>query len=188
MVSSLWHTTQGQVRIPADRRRSAFAYIDEAADIMRLPIGLEDMLAQARGLGLGIVAATQLIAQVPDSVKAAFLGTIRTQLTFAVEHDDAGVLARRFSPLSADDLINLGPYEVALRPCLDGTTAMPVTGRTLPLDDPLQDPDALAAASRKRYGKPRADVEAAIQDRQTTGRTGPGGGFSFGRERTGDKK
>ncbi len=165
LVSSLWQTTTSRVRIPAERRRPVFAYIDEAADIMRLPLPLADMFAQARGLGLGIVAATQLIAQVPESVKAALLGTVRTQLTFAVEHDDASVLAKRFSPLNADELTSLGAYEIALRPCLNGVTAAPVTGLTLPLGSATRDGDELAAASRARHGRPRADVEAALRAR-----------------------
>lgn len=164
-MTSLWQATVGRIRVPAERRAPAFAYIDEAADIMRLPIPLPDMLAQARGLGLGITAATQLIAQVPESVKAAMLGTVRTQLTFAVEHDDATVLARRFAPLSVDDLTNLGPYEIAIRPCLNGVTASPVTGTTLPLDAPVRDADELAADFRQRYGAPRAEVEAALRKR-----------------------
>jgi hypothetical protein len=184
LVSSLWQTTLSRVRIPAERRRPVFAYIDEAADIMRLPVGLADMLAQARGLGLGIVAATQLIAQVPDSVKAALLGTVRTQLSFAVEHDDATVLARRFAPLSADDLTNLGTYEVALRPCVNGITTAPVTGVTLPLGYPLREAEQLAAASRQRYGRPRRDVEAALRARVEVSVRGSGG---FGRERRGGR-
>jgi hypothetical protein len=165
LVSSLWQATMARVRVPADRRRPVFAYIDEAADIMRLPIALSDMLAQARGLGLGIIAATQIIDQVPNAVKAALLGTVRTQLSFAVEYDDAVVLARRFAPLSVDDLTNLGPHEIAIRPCLNGVTAAPVTGTTLPLDAPVRDAGALAAASRQRYGTPRAQVESALRSR-----------------------
>jgi hypothetical protein len=165
LVSSLWQTTTSRVRIPAERRRPVFAYIDEAADIMRLPLPLADMFAQARGLGLGIVAATQLIAQVPDHVKAALLGTVRTQLTFAVEHDDAALLAKRFSPLTTDELTSLSAYEIAIRPCLNGVTTAPVTGLTLPLGSATRDAYELAATSRERHGRPRADVEAALRVR-----------------------
>lgn len=184
LVSSLWQATMARVRVPADRRAPAFAYIDEAADIMRLPIALSDMLAQARGLGLGITAATQLIAQVPESVKAAMLGTVRTQISFAVEYDDAVVLTRRFAPLSVDDLTNLGPHEIALRPCLNGVTVAPVTGTTLPLDAPIRDDDALAAASRQRYGTPRADVETALKNRLDV--QPANGGGRFGRQSGGN--
>jgi Helicase HerA, central domain len=167
LVSSLWQATLARVRVPAEKRQPAFAYIDEAADIMRLPLPLADMLAQARGLGLGVIAATQLIAQVPNPIKAALLGTVRTQAVFAVEYDDATVLARRFTPLSAEELTNLGPYEIALRPCVNGVTIAPVTGVTLPLEVPSREADELAALSRERFGRPRAEVEAAIAARQT---------------------
>jgi hypothetical protein len=183
LVSSLWQATMARVRVPAGQRQPTFAYIDEAADIMRLPIPLADMLAQARGLGLGIIAATQLIAQVPESVKAAMLGTVRTQLSFAIELDDAVVLARRFGPLSVEDLTNLRSYEIAVRPCLNGVTASPVTGTTLPLDAPVRDAEVLAADSRQRYGTPRAVVETALQTRLHVTSSGSG---RFGRQTTGD--
>lgn len=165
LVFSLHQATMARVRIPAERRRPVFAYLDEAAKIMRLPIPLADMLAQARGLGLGIIAATQLIDQVPESVKAALLGTVRTQISFGVEHDDATVLAKRFAPLSVGDLTNLGAHEIAVRPCLNGVTAAPVTGTTLPLGAAVRDAQVLAADSRQRYGTPRADVETALKNR-----------------------
>jgi hypothetical protein len=165
IVSNLWQATQRQIRIPAEKRPAVFAYIDEAADIMRLPLDMAELLAQARGLGLGLVAATQLIAQVPDRVKAAFLGTVRTQICFAVEHDDAAILAKRFAPLSAEELTNLGPYEIAMRPCIGGVTLAPVTGTTVPLDTPLRQADDLAMASRQRYGHSRAEIEAALAAR-----------------------
>lgn len=183
LVSSLWQATLARVRLPAARRRPVFAYIDEAGDIMRLPVGLADVLAQARGLGLGVIAATQVIAQVPDSVRAALLGTVRTQLMFAIEHDDATLMARRFAPMSVDDLTNLGPYEVAMRPCVGGVTAAPVTGTTLPLDPAHRDADELAAASRQRYGRPRSEVEAELRERLNV--TGHRPGTRFGREPTG---
>lgn len=182
IVSMLWQAAQRQIRLPADKRPAVFAYIDEAADIMRLPLDMRELLAQARGLSLGIVAATQLIAQVPDSVKAAFLGTVRTQLTFAVEYDDAMLLAKRFAPLEAAELINLGPYEIALRPCVGGVTSAPVTGVTLPLDAPVREAEELAQTSRRRYGTPRAEVEAAIAAR-TQVEALPG--HRVGRERIG---
>ena len=184
LVSALWQATLARVRVDAAKRRPVFAYIDEAQDIVRLPLAIADMLAQARGLGLGLTLANQYLAQLPESVKAAVLGTVRTQVTFAVEHEDAGVLARRFAPLTVDDLKGLGQYEIAARPSVDGTTLAPVTGTTLPLGPVVRDPDELAAASRDRYGVPRAEVEAAIKAR--TGTTN-NPSASFGRRTSGDR-
>lgn len=168
LVSAVWQTALTRVGLPSARRRPVFAYVDEAQDLVRLPLAMADMLAQARGLGLGLTLAHQYLAQLPESVKAAVLGTVRTQVTFAVEHEDAGVLARRFDPLTQDGLKGLATYEIAVRPCIGGSTIAPVTGTTLPLPEPLRDAAELAHASRDRYGVPRAEVEQAIKARTTT--------------------
>lgn len=186
LVSALWQATLARVRVDAARRRAVFAYIDEVQDIVRLPLAIADMLAQARGLGLGLTLANQYLAQLPEAVKAAVLGTVRTQVTFAVEHEDAGVLAKRFDPLTVDDLKGLGQYEIAVRPSVNGTTLAPVTGVTLPLGRALRDPAELARASRERHGTPRAEVEAAITRRlNSAGTTDSTGGF--GRRPRGDR-
>lgn len=165
LLSLLWHATLGRVTIPPKERHPCFAYIDEAVDLMRLPVPFDSMAAQARGLGLGLVFGLQLLAQVPDYLKPTFLGTIRTQATFAVERDDAKLLEPRFAPLTADDLQGLARYELAVRPCLDGITRSPVTLTTLPLDAAIRDADELAASSRQRYGVARSDVEQALRAR-----------------------
>ena len=184
LVSALWQATLARVNVASSKRRPAFAYIDEAQDLVRLPLAIADMLAQARGLGLGLTLAHQYLAQLPESVKAAVLGTVRTQVTFALEHDDAGVLARRFGPLGQDDLKGLATYEIAVRPCVNGTTLAPVTGTTLPLPEPTHDADELAHASRERYGLPRADVEQAIKQRVSPA-SAAGSDATFGRRQKG---
>lgn len=186
LVSALWQATLARVQVAAAKRRAAFAYIDEAQDIVRLPLAIADMLAQARGLGLGLTLANQYLAQLPESVKAAMLGTVRTQVAFAVEHEDAGVLAKRFEPLNVDDLKGLGPYEIAVRPSVNGVTLAPVTGVTLPLRSALRDPDELATGSRERYGVPRAEVEAAMTRRLGPAPTTSNGG-GFGRRTRGNR-
>ena len=180
LVSALWQTTLARVSVDATKRKAAFAYIDEAQDIVRMPIAMADMLAQARGLGLGLTLANQYLAQLPESVKAAVLGTVRTQVTFEVEHEDAGILAKRFLPLSVDDLKGLGQYEIALRASVNGTTLAPMTGVTLPLNNPVRDAAELARTSRERYGRPRGEVEAGIRQRLGPAGVGRAPG-SFGR-------
>ena len=76
--------------------------------------------------------------------------------------DDARTLEKRFAPaLSAADLMGLDAYEVAIRPCVDGQTRPPVTGKTVPLPDAVRKPSELARISRERYGVPRTEVEGA---------------------------
>jgi Helicase HerA, central domain len=172
LVTKLWQATLAQASLPADRRRTAFAYIDEAQDVVRLPVPMAEMLSQARGLGLGVTLAHQYVAQLPETVKAAVLGTVQSQIAFALNRTDAQTLAPDFAPLTADDLMGLDAHEVAIRPCVGGTTLSPVTGTTLPLGEPTRDGDELARQSRTAHGRPRADVEAAIAARLEVGKPG----------------
>ena len=167
LMASLWQTTMARVSVPPERRRPVWLYADEFQETVRLPLDLADMLAQARGLGLGLTLAHQYIAQLPESIKQAVLGTTRTQITFQCDYPDATTLARSFAPLTRDDLMGLDAHEIALRSCVNGRTLSPVTGTTLPLPEQTTDGMALAALSRRRYGVAAADVEAALVDRVT---------------------
>lgn len=165
VVALLWNATLRRTAIPAARRRPVWAYLDEFQDVLRMG-DIAEALAQARGLGLGLILAHQYLAQLPPAVLAAVMGTARSSVTFQLDHEDARTLERRFAPsLTSDDLMGLRAYEVVTRLCVDNQTRPPVTGRTLPLDEPTRDAFALTQASRERYGVPRADVEAALRIR-----------------------
>jgi Type IV secretion-system coupling protein DNA-binding domain len=177
MVAALWQAALARVNIPPERRRPFFVYLDEFQDVVRLSESLPDLLSQARAMGIGAVLANQYLAQLPESVRAAVLGTVRSQVVFQVEHDDARLLERRFAPsLAAADLMGLERHEVALRPCVDGQTIAPVTGVTVPLGDPVRDAATLATTSREHYGRTRAEVEAELRARiEPTGEPRPVG-------------
>jgi hypothetical protein len=140
--------------------------------VVRLPIDLADMLAQARSFGLGLGLAHQFLGQLTPEIKAGVLATARSQLVFQLGHADARELAPSFAPLTADDLRHLGAFEVALRPCVGGVTLGPVTGATYPLPPLSCDGHALGSHSRQRYGMPRAHIDAQMSARVTAVVTG----------------
>ena len=191
VVANIWQAGLGRIDIPAEQRRPYWLHIDEAQEIVRLPVEVSDMLAEARGLGLGMTLANQHLTQLPESVRRAVLSTVRSQVVFQVEPDDARVLARSFGPhLTEQDLRSLPAYEVAMRLCAGGQTGRPVTGTTRPLSEATTDLNELRNQSRQRYGTRRADVEAALSERLTVpGRTSgdmeePTDTPSFGSRRT----
>lgn len=177
VVSGFWRATLGRINVAEDKRHPVMVYLDEFQDFLRLPLDLADMLAQARGLGVGLTLSHQYLGQLGDTVKTAVLGTVRTQVAFQLQPEDARVVSARFTPLMGDDLAGLSAYEVAIRPCVGGATLGPVTGRTLPLGAPTSDGLALALASSARFGTPRAAVEAALRERLAS----TSGGANFGR-------
>jgi hypothetical protein len=162
IVGCVWQATLARASMPAHKRRLAWLYADEFQDVVRLPIDLSDLLEQARGLKLGLTLAHQHLGQLTPHMRAAVRSTARTQLVFQLLATDAKDLAAAFAPLTTDDLCHLGLFEIAMRPCIGGVTAAPVTGATYPIAAPTTDGRALAAASAIRYGMAPAGIEAAL--------------------------
>jgi Type IV secretion-system coupling protein DNA-binding domain len=167
VMASVWQAAQARVNLPKAQRTPFWLVADEFQETVRLPLDLADMAARARSLGLGLVLAHQYLAQLTATVKTAVLGTIRTQVVFQLERDDAGELAPAFAPLTATDLHNLATFEIATRLCTNGATGPPVTGTTYPAPNPTRDGAALAAASRARHGQPVSEVDEQITARTT---------------------
>lgn len=159
IVAAVWQTIRSRTAVPADQRKPVFVYLDEFQDVLRLPLDLTDLLAQARGLGAGLTLAHQHLGQLPKDVRSAVLATARSQVVFQVSADDAAVLARGFTPeLEAADLQGLDGFHFALRPLHNGKVVRAVTGRSLPLDSGTGAGE-LRSSSRERFGVPRELVE-----------------------------
>ena len=166
IVAAVWQTIRSRTSLPMDKREPVFVYLDEFQDVLRLPVDLADLLAQARGLGAGLTLAHQHLSQLPTDVRSAVLATARSQVVFQVSSDDARTLARGFEPsLTPADLMGLDGFHFAMRPVVDGQVARPVTGRSLPLADPTGSASKLRATSRSRFGVARSEVEARLEAR-----------------------
>lgn len=165
LMAQLWQAALERITVAPKKRHPVMFYLDEFQDFLRLPLGLADMLSQARGYGVGMVLGHQYLHQLNDDVRTAIQGTTRTHVTYQLNYDDATTLARSFAPLTTQDLMGLDRYEIAVRPCVDGQTLAPVTAATLALPEITTDGPALAQASRGRFGTSRANVEAALRAR-----------------------
>ena len=193
-LAALWQAILGRVRVPVAQRRPVFVYIDEAQDVLRLPVDMADMLAQARGLGASFTLAYQHLGQIDNKqIRSALLGTVCSQVVFQCQREDAVTLAQSFAPrLTADDLMDLDAYEIEVRPSVGGRRIAPVTGTTIPLADMVRDAQSLAAASRQQHGRTREDVEAELAvrirppDRTASSETGANTSTPFGRRRKAD--
>lgn len=182
IVASLWSAVLARAGLPPAERHPVWAYLDEFQDVLRVSNDLSDALSQARALGLGFTLAHQYLGQLPKPMQAAVLGTVRSSMLFQLDHDDAAVLERRFSPaLTRDDLMGLSTYEVALRLCISGQIKAPVTGTTLPLTPVLREGQVLAASSRARFGLPRSAIETALMQR-LAGQSASNSAARFGRK------
>jgi uncharacterized protein DUF87 len=166
LVARVWQAVQRRAAVPANARPLTFAYIDEFQDYLRLPTGVADVLAQARGLGLALTLAHQHLGQLPSGLKEAVLANARSRVIFQSSATDARALAHELTPyLDANDLQGLGAYEVVATLSAGARVAPPVTAATILPPEPTGQAARARAASRERYGVDRATVEASIRAR-----------------------
>lgn len=168
IVAQLWQATMARAGLPPDQRPPVMAYIDEVQDYLHLPTNIADLLAQARGLGLGLNLAHQHLGQLPTNLRDGVLANARSRLIFQAAAGDAARLAKELSPyVTAADLQHLGPYEVVASLSAGNRVAPPVTGRTLPPPEPTGQAATVRERSRAQFGQARDVVEAAIRARRT---------------------
>lgn len=179
VVAELWHATTARAGMPADRRRLHVAYIDEFQHFLHLPTPIATVLAEARGLGLGLVLAHQHLHQLPTEIKEGVLANARSRVIFQAAASDAHALTKELSSsLTPDDLQGLGAYEIVASLFAGGQVAPPCTARTFPAPVVSNNAAAIREASRARYGRPVAEIDAEINGRTASGRNAPVGAKS----------
>ena len=168
VVAELWHATTARAGLNHDRRRPFMAYLDEWQHFMNLPTPMAEVLAEARGLGLGLTLAHQHLGQLPADTREAVLANARSRIVFQLPAGDARLVARELGGLlGPDDLQGLSAFEVVAQLYAAGATQPPATGRTHPAPVPTSDPKALREQSRQRYGVDRQAVERALRERHS---------------------
>ena len=166
VVARLWQAVQRRAGLPGEQRHPTFAFVDEFQDYLHLPTDIADVLAQARGLGLGLTLAHQHLGQLPDKLEAAILANARSRVIFQVSADDGRTLARELTPhLQASDLQGLDAHHVVLTLSAGARVAPPVTAVTSLPPAATGQAGLARQYSRERYGADRAEVEAAIKER-----------------------
>jgi energy-coupling factor transporter ATP-binding protein EcfA2 len=124
-----------------------------------------DILSEARKYKLNLTIAHQYIEQMSDEVRAAVFGNVGTFITFRVGAIDAEVLEKEFAPqFTAEDLVNLGIFQMYLKLMIDGVSSVPFSASSLP---PFPEPvisykTEIVENSRKQFAKPRTGVELDI--------------------------
>ncbi len=125
-----------------------------------------DILSEARKYKLSLTMAHQYIDQMDEAVASAVFGNVGTLITFRVGASDAEVFEKQFSPIfSAEDIVNLGKYQIYLSLMIDGVGSRPFSASTLP---PLPKPPfslkkEIIANSRYWFSQKREEVEEKIR-------------------------
>ncbi len=162
-----WSAVEARVAIPPHARRPVFLLMDELQSLSHLPVGLEVFFERTRGLGCGVVVATQGLARLPEGARQSLLANVGSLLVFKAGSEEAARVARELPGLEAGDLMGLGRYECAARIASSeaGSASAIITGRTEPLPPITGQASAIRAASAARYGRDPAEVEAELRRR-----------------------
>ena len=150
--------------------------IDEAPRFLDQPTDLGEVLARSREYGVGMTLIGQSLRQFPESLREVALNSARTKIAFGTSASDAKRLAEEFGPsVEADFLTGLARFEAIGAVSLGGTVSPPFTFATEALGPAIPGrAQSIRKASRERFGIPRAEIEAAIRDRQKGGTDRPG--------------
>jgi len=179
MLAKVWQTILARAGVSTERRHPVFVYLDEFQDYLRLPIGMGDMLAQARGMGVGLVVAHQHLGQLTDGVRRDVLSNVGSRVIFQTTADDSRILSRDLEPhLTAADLRGLGRREIAVRIATPDGVLPPFTGRTEPPATPISDPVDVRSDAREAFGRPLVKQSPVEIDEAPVGRRRRNGGQS----------
>jgi len=159
VVAKTWQAALARAQRPEDARTDASLLIDECHNYLTLPVGFEEMFAEARGYRLSLVLAHQHLAQLPRELREAISANARNKLWFTMSPEDARTLERHVAPeLSEHDLAHLDAYQAAARLLVGGRELAACTLRTRPAPAPVPgQAERLRAAARARHGR-AADV------------------------------
>lgn len=141
-----------------------YLYVDEFQSFANESFA--DILSEARKYKLNLTIAHQYIEQMSEEVRAAVFGNVGTMITFRVGAYDAEVLEKEFAPVfTAEDLVNLGAYQIYLKLMIDGVSSSPFSATTTP---PIPKPDIsyrndIVENSRAFFARPRSVVEEEIR-------------------------
>src|ERR1019366_10099967 len=121
------------------------------------------ILSEARKYGLTLTVAHQYLDQLPDDLRAAVFGNVGSMISCRVGATDAPILAEQIGLQGADAMLDLQPGTAWARLLRGGAPTSPIR---LDLSDKpdsrRQSTHRLITASRMRFCRPRAEVDARI--------------------------
>ncbi|MBK7021546.1 MAG: type IV secretory system conjugative DNA transfer family protein [Candidatus Microthrix sp.] len=166
-LMSVWQAALGRSAQPAAKRHPVMIFIDEFQDyVSGATADFGELLAQARGLGVGLSLAHQGLYQLDVKTKEAALTNARNRVVFGSSGAEARALATALgSGLAAADLQALQRFEAYAAILVAGNPASPASIRTLapaPPASKMVSPSAVRTRSRQNWAKPITEIEREL--------------------------
>lgn len=163
IISQLQFAAMRRVDIPESQRKDFYVYADEfqkfATD------SFATILSEARKYRLNLILTHQYIEQMPLSVTQAVFGNVGTLAAYGIGPTDAAFLEKEFAPtFLAQDIINLGRYEMYLKLQIEDMISAPFSARGLaPRDQSSGLREEAIRLSRTQYSRRVEVVEEKIR-------------------------
>lgn len=163
IISQLQFAAMRRVDTPETSRRDFYVYADEfqkfATD------SFATILSEARKYRLNLVLTHQYIEQMPETVREAIFGNVGTLQSFTIGPGDAAFLEKEFTPtFLAQDIINLGRFEMYLKLQIDDMSSSPFSARSLPpRTERTASKEEAIRLSRSQYSRRVEVVEEKIR-------------------------
>lgn len=173
VVSKLQVAAFAQAELPENERKDFYLFIDEFQNYTTDSIST--ILSEARKYRLNMTMAHQYLGQLvkngDSSIRDAVLGNVGSMISFRIGVEDAPTIAQQMAPVFSEyDLVNMERYNAAIKMLVNNTVERAFSLKTFP---PRQgDPrkmQLLRELSSRKYGQPRAKVEAEIMERSKLG-------------------
>ena len=152
--------------IPEDERQDFCLFVDEFQNFATE--SFESILSEARKYRLNLVLANQFMTQLTDKIREALLGNVGTIMSGRLGVTDAELMEKAFSPVFTAEDLHKQPNFCAIATVM--MFDMPTSPFTISLLPPMGDSSdelmtRMKAYALSKYGRPRAEVEAEIDER-----------------------
>ncbi|MST04377.1 MAG: DUF87 domain-containing protein, partial [Candidatus Pacebacteria bacterium] len=146
-------------------RRPFYLYIDEFQNVTTDSI--EKILSEARKYNLNLTIGHQFIGQLSEGISKAVFGNVGSKIAFRVGPEDGEFLEKEFAPeFSANDLINIDNYNCYARILINGQVMPAFSLKIFPPEKSVNGiSEKIKELSRIVYGRPKDEVERAIDDK-----------------------
>lgn len=103
IVAQFFAAALRRERVSPDKRKLCLLFVDEAHHVFNSQTA--NILTECRKYGLGLVAATQVIQQIPEDVKSAIYGATAIKIAGPVSHSDSVLLSREMGQGTTVDFL-----------------------------------------------------------------------------------
>ena len=162
LTTTIAQAALSRADVPPTKRHTFHLYADEFQSFATDSFAL--ILSEARKYGLTLTVAHQYLEQLPDQLRAAVFGNVGSMLACRTGASDAAMIAEQIGLGGTDALLDLPNHTAWTRLLERGVPTSPLRLNLFPAPAPRRpNAERLIDISRRRFGRPRSDVEDRIR-------------------------